>query len=38
MTIYAKELQRRLDSDEPSQTIAQWYIHVKEPWQMLFLD
>ena len=36
MTIYAKELQRRLNSGEPYNTTAQWYIHLKEPWQMYF--
>ena len=38
MTIYAKELQRRLDSDEPSNAIAHWYINLEEPWQMYFCD
>ena len=36
MTIYAKELQRRLNSGEPYNATAQWYIHLKEPWQMYF--
>jgi hypothetical protein len=38
MTIYAKELQRRLDSDEPINAIAHWYINLEEPWQMYFRD
>jgi hypothetical protein len=38
MTIYAKELQRRLNSGEPYNTTAQWYIHLKEPWEMYFRD
>jgi hypothetical protein len=38
MTIYAKELQRRLDSDEPIDAIAKWYLHLEEPWQMYFSE
>ena len=38
MTIYAKELQRRLDSGEPLEKTRTWYKYLKEPWEMCFHD
>jgi hypothetical protein len=38
MTVYAKELQRRIDSGEPIETTRDWYLHLKEPWQMYFSE
>ena len=38
MTIYAKELQRRLDSGEPIEKIRKWYLYLKEPWESYFRD
>jgi hypothetical protein len=38
VTIHATELQRRIDSGEPIATTRNWYLNLREPWQVYFFE